>query len=196
MSIAKNLIIAFLVILVIAGAGIYFLPNTYTLTNSIEINRPVQLVYGQVADFKKWPAWSPWHEKEPTAKFTYDGAPNTEGQKMSWDGEKVGAGYMTLVVAGENEALVCSDVFTRPMDATAKDYWRFEANGDKTNVVWITSGGLKYPFGRLFGLAVDKVVGEDERKGLANLKKVCEAMEMPAPPVATVDTLDSLRNNP
>lgn len=103
---------------------------------------------------------------------------------------------MTLVVAGENEALVCSDVFTRPMDATAKDYWRFEDKGDKTNVVWITSGGLKYPFGRLFGLAVDKVVGDTERKGLENLKKVCEAMEMPAAPVATVDTLDSLQTNP
>lgn len=196
MSIVKNLGIAFLVILVIAGVGIYFLPNAYTITNSIEINRPASLVYAQVADFKKWPAWSPWYEKEPTAKVTVEGNAGAEGQKMSWEGEKVGTGYMTLVATGENEALVCTDVFVKPMEGTAKDYWRFEGIGDKTTVLWTTAGGLKYPFGRLFGLVVDKVVGETERKGLENLKKVCEAMEMPAPPIATVDTIDSLKTNP
>lgn len=190
----KNVFIAIAVIIVIAGAGIYFLPNNYTLSNSIEIDRPAAMVYAQVADFNKWPAWSPWYEKEPTAKVTYEGTAGLEGQKMSWEGEKVGTGSMTLVGAAENESLVCTDVFIKPMNSTAKDYWRFEADGNKTKVTWNTSGGLKYPFGRLFGLVVDNVIGGAEKKGLENLKKVCEAMEMPAPAAALADSIptDSL----
>ncbi len=187
MGILKNILIALAVIVVIAAVGIYFLPNSYSLTNSIEINRPADLVYNQVADFNKWSAWSPWAEQDPKAKITIEGAPGSEGQKMSWEGEKVGAGTMTLVAAAENESLVCSDVFLKPMEATAKDYWRFESDSTGTKVTWVTSGGLKYPFGRLFGLAIDKFVGETERHGLENLKKVCEAIEV-VPPVAVIDS--------
>ena len=191
MNIAKNILIALAVIIVIAGAGIYFLPNNYTLTNSIEINRPASVVYAQVADFNKWQAWSPWRDKEPTAKMTYEGTAGTEGHKMSWEGEKVVVGSMTLVATAENESLVCSDVFVKPMNATAKDYWRFEGEGNKTKVTWVSSGGLKYPMGRLFGLAADKMIGETERHGLENLKKICEAIEIPAPVVATDSTATS-----
>lgn len=187
MSILKNILIALGVIVVIAGVGIYFLPNSYTLTNSIVINRPAEVVYGQVADFNKWGAWSPWKEQEPTAKITVEGTAGAEGQKMSWQGEKVGEGSMTLVASDENEALVCSDVFVKPMNATSKDYWRFETDSNGTKVTWTTAGGLKYPMGRLFGLAIDKMVGGTERHGLENLKKVCEAIEV-APQVAVVDS--------
>ena len=191
MSIAKNLVIALVLILVIAAIGIYFLPNNYSLTNSIVIDRPASVVYGQVADFNNWVAWSPWKEKEPTAKTTVEGQAGIEGHKMRWEGEKVGSGNMTLVASAENESLVCSDVFVKPMASAAKDYWRFETDSNGTKVTWITTGGLKYPFGRLFGLVVDNVVGATERHGLDNLKKVCEAIEV-VPPVAILDSATTI----
>ena len=194
MKILKSLLIALAVIIAIAGVGIYFLPNSYSLTNTIEIDRPASVVYGQVADFSKWSAWSPWKEMEPTAKITVEGTAGTEGHKMSWEGEKVGEGSMTLVATAENESLVCSDVFVKPMVSTAKDYWRFESDSSgKTKVTWVTAGGLKFPFGRLFGLAVDKMVGSNERHGLENLKKICEAIPVAAPVVAdtTVAAVDT-----
>lgn len=187
MKVLKSILIALVVIVIIAAIGIYFLPNNYELSNSIVINRPASLVYSQVADFNKWSSWSPWKEKEPTAKITIEGAAGTEGQKMSWEGEKVGSGMMTLVAAADNESLVCSDVFVKPMNATSKDYWRFETDSNGTKVTWTTTGGLKYPMGRLFGLAVNKVVGDTEKHGLENLKKVCETIEV-APPVALNDS--------
>lgn len=190
MSIFKNVLIALVVIVVIAGAVVYFLPNNYSLSNSIEINRPAPLVYQQVADFNKWGAWSPWKEKEPDAKVTVEGTPGIEGHKMSWEGRQVGKGHMVLTAYGENESLVCTDFFEKPFQSTAKDYWVFEEQGGKTKVTWISAGGLKFPFGRLAGLRMEQLVGDPERKGLANLKKVCEAMEIP-PPVAQVTASDS-----
>ena len=189
MNMVKNLVVALVVIAAISVAVIYFLPNSYSITNSVEIDRPASVVYQQVADFNKWSAWSPWKEKDPAAITTVEGTPGIEGHKLSWDGKQVGKGYMVLTAYGENESLVCTDFFEAPMKATAKDYWVFENEGGKTKVTWTSAGGLKFPFGRLAGLRMNTFVGDPQRKGLENLKRVCEAIELPAPqPVAATDS--------
>lgn len=192
MKILKNILIALIAIVIIGSVVIYFLPANYTVSNSIEINKPVQVVYAQVADYNKWAAWSPWKEKDPDAKITIEGAPGTVGHKMSWEGEKNGAGSMTLTSANPDYAnpyrgTAADLAFIKPFKATAREYWKLEVIGDKTKVTWTDHGGLKYPFGRLFGLSVDKMLGDSQRHGLDNLKKVCEAIEM-APPVITTDS--------
>ena len=50
MKILKNLLIALAVIVVVGGIVLYFLPNHYTVTNSIEINKPADVVYAQISD--------------------------------------------------------------------------------------------------------------------------------------------------
>lgn len=187
MNILRNILLALAVIVVIATVGIYFLPNNYSISNTVEINRPADLVFQQVANFNHWDKWSPWREMEPTAKISIEGAAATEGHKMSWEGEKLGSGSATLVAVAENEALVYSNHFVKPMEASAKDYWRFETMGDKTKVTWTSTGGLKFPFGRLFGLIIDNAVSKPEKKGLENLKTVCEAMPLPTSP-AVIDS--------
>ncbi len=186
MKTLTNILIALAVIVVIAGVIVYFLPNNYTVTNSVEINKPADVVYKQIADFNNWHSWSPWAEMEPNAKITVDGVPASVGHKMSWNGEKLGEGCMTLSGFVPNQSLKCDDEFVKPMKATSKDNWKIESNGNKTTVTWTTTGGLKFPMGRLFGLAIDKMVSQPEKHGLENLKKVCEAM--PEAPVASVDS--------
>jgi len=185
MKILKNILIAVVVIVFIAAVGIYFLPNHYTVSRSIEINKPADVVYAQLSDFGKWGAWSPWQEMEPEAKVTLDGTPAQPGHKMSWDGKKLGKGDMTIVSATANKAVSSDLEFISPFQMKAKDYFQLEAMGDKTKVTWTDAGGLKYPMGRLFGLTMDKMLGGQYEHGLQNLKKVCEAI--PAP-VATSDT--------
>lgn len=188
MNILRNVLLALAVITGIAIVGIYFLPNSYSISNTVEINRPTVLVFNQVADFKNWEKWSPWHEMEPTAKITIEGVGSAEGHKMSWNGEKLGAGNSTLAAVAENEALVYTNHFVKPIEATAKDYWRFETIGDKTKVTWTSTGGLKFPFGRLFGLMIDNAVSKPQKKGLENLKQVCEAIPLPVPAALTDST--------
>jgi len=193
MKILKNVLIALGVIIIIAAIGIYFLPSHYQISNSIEINKPIDVVYSHVADYNEWKAWSPWAEMEPEAKSTIEGEPGTIGHKMSWEGAKLGVGSMTIADINVNVAIASDLDFLKPMKATSKDYWKFETVGDKTKATWMSSGDLSYPLGRLFGLSIDKMIGSTERHGLDNLKKVCEAMETPAPSVtdtaATVATV-------
>ena len=186
MKILKNILIAVAVIVAIGAVVLYFLPNHYSVSNSIEINKPADVVYAQVNDFNKWGTWDPWMEMDPEAKVTVEGTAGTPGHKMSWDGKKSGQGSMTIISAGQNEHVYSQLEFIKPFKATAKDMIKLEANGDKTKVTWTNSGGLSFPFGRLFGLSVDKALGTDQRKGLDKLKKYTEAMV--AAPAAPVDT--------
>jgi hypothetical protein len=185
MKIVKGLLLAFAIILVITSVVVYFLPNRFIISNSVEINRPAEVVYSQVADFNKWKDWGSW--EDASCKMTVEGAAGTQGHKLSWDGKGVGQGAMTLALAEPHEAIVCSDTIEGLFGIVLKEYWRFEGDSGKTKVTWITTGGLKYPIGRLMGLGVEKMLGQPERKGLQNLKKLCEAMPLPAP-VAMADS--------
>jgi len=187
MKILKNILIALVVILVIGLIVLYFLPNHYTVSNSIEINKPADVVYAQVSDFNKWGTWDPWMEADPEAKVTVEGVPGTPGHKMSWDGKKSGMGSMTVVSAGANQWVYSALEFIKPFKATAKDVIKLEGNGDKTKVTWTNTGGLSFPFGRLFGLSVDKALGTDQRRGLDKLKKYTETL-VAAQPVAVADS--------
>jgi hypothetical protein len=185
MKILKSILIALGVIVLIAAIGIYFLPAHYQISNSIEIDKPADVVFANVADFEKWKSWGPWIEMEPTAKLTVEGEPGTPGHKMTWDGEKLGVGSATIADVTNKEAIATDLDFQKPMKSSAKDYWKFEDLGGKTKATWISSGDLSYPMGRVFGLYIDKMVGEKERHGLDNLKKLCESQPTP---VASVDT--------
>jgi hypothetical protein len=190
MSMLKKMLLALGIILVIAAVGVYFLPNQYNVSNSIEINKPVDVVYAQLNDFNRWHAWSPWAEKEPTAQTTIEGTPGAKGHKMSWDGKQLGAGSMTLSWADMNKTIHSDLEFLKPFKAKAKDQWDFEAVGDKTKVTWTNSGGLAYPMGRLFGISVSKMMNEEQRHGLDNLKKYCESMPAPVASNDSTSTAD------
>lgn len=187
MKIFKNILLAIAVILGIAAVGIYFLPDHYSVSSSVEIARPANVVYAHVSDFKKWAAWSPWQELDPEATITVEGAASSIGHKMTWNGEKSGSGNMTIADMEAGKSVNSDLNFIKPFKATAKDHWTLEQNENVTKVTWGTEGGLSYPFGRLFGLSVDDMLGKSQKHGLENLKKVCEATnEAPSDSISVV----------
>jgi uncharacterized membrane protein len=183
MSIVKNIVIALVVILGIVVAGSYFLPNHYTVTNTIEINKPADVVYTQLADFNKWGIWAPWREKDPAVKYAYAGVPGTKGHKLSWDGPVTGTGSSTIYSCTANQVINANLNFEKPFKAFARDHIKLEGTGNKTTVTWTTEGWYRFPVGRLKGLAFGKMintnVNEAQTQSLANLKKFCELIPAP-----------------
>jgi len=184
MKILKNILIALLVIIVGGGIVVYFLPKEFTVSNSIEINKPAELVYAQLYDYNKWGNWDPWMEMDPNARITIEGTPGTPGHKMSWDGKKSGVGSITVVSAGANQFVYSRLDFVKPFKSTFTDMMKLESMDGRTKVTWINKGGLPFPFGRLMGLSIDKMLGGDQRKGLEKLKTFTESIPTPAPAVA------------
>jgi hypothetical protein len=188
MKILKNLLIALAVIVVVAGIVLYFLPKEFTVSNSIEINRPAGMVYAQISDYNKWGTWDPWMKMDPDAKVTIEGTPGTAGQKMSWQGKKSGVGNITVVSAGFNDFIYSDLEMVKPVKSSGKDMLKLEAEGDKTKITWTNRGGLPFPGGRIFGLFVNKMYGKAQTDGLQALKTAVEAMPMPAAQAPAADS--------
>ncbi|MFN0048944.1 MAG: SRPBCC family protein [Cytophagales bacterium] len=174
MKILKNIGIGLGVFLLIIAIVPALLPDKYMVERSIEIDKPVDLVFLAVADFNSYKKWNPWTQMEPTSKQTIEGEAATVGSKWSWDGKKVGKGSLTILALEPGKSIKSSLVFLVPMQSQASDTWKFEATPTgSTKVIWHNEGGFGY-MDRYFGLMLDGMLGGQFETGLKNLKSLAE----------------------
>jgi uncharacterized protein YndB with AHSA1/START domain len=170
-------LIAVAVIIVIFVAVVAMRPSEFRIVRSATISAPAQDVFGQVNDFHKWDSWSPWAKLDPAMKQTYEGPPAGTGAIYAWTGNgKVGEGRMTLTESRPSDLIRIKLEFLRPFKATNTAEFTFKPEGHQTVVVWSMSGQNNFVF-KAFGLLMnmDKMVGGDFEKGLAQMKSVVEA---------------------
>jgi hypothetical protein len=151
----------------------------FRVERSIVVAVPPAAVFAQVNDFHKWRAWNPWAKMDPAMKETYDGPPSGVGASYSWSGNKnVGAGRMTLTESRPVEWIRIKLEFLKPFAATNTAEFTFKPNGNQTVVTWSMFGKSNF-ICKLMGLfmSMDKMIGSQFEKGLADLKKASE----PAP---------------
>lgn len=56
----KKIGIVVAVLLVLLIGVIYTRPAAFEITRSKTLTAPPAVVYAQIADFHRWPQWSPW----------------------------------------------------------------------------------------------------------------------------------------
>ena len=83
---------------------------------------------------------------------------------------------MTITESRPNELVRCNLEFFKPMAGTSTAEFAFKPAGDQTSVTWSMSGKNNF-IAKAFCLFVsmDKMVGGEFEKGLAQLKSVSEA---------------------
>ena len=173
----KVLKIILFVVVLLAGivlAVAAFLPAEYHVSRSIEINKPVDLVFNTIDNFKDRPAWDPWLSQDPDAEVTYAGPDSGVGASYSWKGKIIGAGKLTVMEVEENKSIKSKLEFFEPKMAASQIWWQLEPTANGTKATWTNRGDLSYPIERLFGPMLDGMLGPDFEKGLINLKKVVE----------------------
>ena len=177
---AKKIIVGTLLVLVVIVAVFSVLvvmqPNEYSITRSETIAAPQPAVFAQVNDFHNWQEWSPWAKLDPKAKATFEGADAGPGAIFKWSGnDEVGEGKMTITDTQPNDLIRIKLDFIRPMTDTANTEFKFAPEGDKTKVTWTMSGTRGF-MGKAVCLVMnmDKMVGGDFEKGLANMKTKVE----------------------
>lgn len=152
-------------------------PADFRVSRSTTIAAPAPLVFAQVYDFHKWEAWSPWAKLDPSMKTTYSGAPAGVGAVYAWSGnDQVGEGRMTLSETRPDDLIRIDLQFIKPFAANNITEFVFKPEADKTQVTWNMSGKNNF-MSKAFGLFMnmDKMIGGDFEKGLAQLKSVAEA---------------------
>jgi hypothetical protein len=170
-------VVILIVVVGVAGAVIYLQPAEYRVSRSATMSAPPDAVFAQVNDFHKWDAWSPWIKLDPDCKVTYDGPSLGTGAIFSWSGnDKVGEGRMTITESQPSERILIKLEFIRPFASHCTTEFTFKPQSEQTQVTWTMTGNNNF-IGKAFCMVMDmdKMVGGDFEKGLANMKSVVES---------------------
>lgn len=164
-------------ILVIFLGVVAMRPSDFRIARSATFTAPAPVVFEQVNDVHKWQTWSPWAKLDPNAKITFEGPESGKGASFHWVGnDEVGEGSMTITESRPQELVRFKLAFIKPFEDVCTAEFAFKPEGEKTSVTWTMYGEQKF-IGKLICMFMDmdKMVGGDFEKGLANLKGIVEA---------------------
>ncbi len=149
--------------------------SDYEVSRTTTVEAPPERVHPLVEDFRRWVTWSPWEGVDPELQRTYTGADSGVGSRYAWSGNrKAGKGTMQIV-SSTPERVGVDLSFEKPFPSTSHVAFELTPVGTGTSVTWRMTGSQK-GVAALFGKVVpmDKLVGKDLERGLAQLKAEAE----------------------
>jgi len=170
--IAVVLAIAIAIVLILAMAK----PDRFRVERAAAIKAPPEKIFALIDDFHQWRSWSPWEDRDPAMKRTYEGAERGKGAVYAWNGNKnVGAGRMEILTAAAPSTIVIKLDFIRPFEGHNTAEFTMQPQGGATNVIWAMHGPapLMHKVMQVF-MNMDRMIGKDFETGLANLKTAAE----------------------
>jgi Polyketide cyclase / dehydrase and lipid transport len=172
----KKILVVVLILAIVAVVVVQIQPNQFRIERSTTIRASAADVFAQVNDLHKWEAWSPWAKRDPAMKQTYEGPESGVGAISSWSGNKeVGEGRMTITQSQPSELVRIKLEFLKPYKATNVSEFKIQPQGDQSMVTWSMSGENDFMMKAVhLVMNMDKMVGADFEKGLANLKSLAE----------------------
>lgn len=173
----KRILMAVAVIVFVFVGVVAMQPSEFRVVRTATISTPAPAVFAQVNDFHNWEAWSPWAKRDPAAKAAFEGPSAGTGAIFKWAGNKeVGEGSMTITESRPSDLIRIKLEFLKPFQATNTAEFAFKAEGNQTSVRWSMAGKNNF-IGKAVCLFMnmDKTVGGDFEKGLAQMKSVVEA---------------------
>jgi uncharacterized protein YndB with AHSA1/START domain len=171
----KKILLVLGVIVLLLLVVIATRPSEYRVVRTATFAAPPAAVFPLINDFHNWDAWSPWAKIDPAMNKTVTGGPGT-GSIYTWSGNNdVGEGRMTILDSQPNDSVKIKLDFIRPFESTALTEFTLKPEGSGTTVNWDMTGQNNF-MSKAFGLFrnMDKMIGADFEKGLAQMKPVAE----------------------
>lgn len=151
-------------------------PDTFALERRTTIAATPERIFAELQDFQRWDAWSPWAKLDTAMKVTYSGAATGIGSKYHWVGNSdVGEGSMEIIGMQPHSKVTIQLDFLKPIEAHNLTTFTLTPTTGGTEVVWRMEGENNY-LSKVMAtfISMDKMVGPDFEKGLAQLKTVAE----------------------
>lgn len=178
-----KIVLALAVIVIVLVMVVARRPSEFRVERTAVIGAPAAAVFAQVNDFHKWGAWNPWGKVDPEMKQAYDGAPAGVGAVYTWAGNrKAGEGRMTITESRPNELVRIRLEFFKPFAGTSTAEFTFRPQNDQTRVTWSMTGTNNF-MAKAFHLVMnmDRMIGGQFDRGLADMKSTVEAGPRPEP---------------
>jgi uncharacterized protein YndB with AHSA1/START domain len=172
----RNIAILLAVLIVIAIGFIAMQPSAFSIERSTEIAAPAEVIFPHLDSPKAMDVWSPFVKMDPEQTITHDGPERGVGAAESWEGPEAGAGRLEITAVKPNEEVEMRLDFRKPMRATHRATFTLTPAAEATRVAWRMEGenGFVAKAASLF-MDMDKMVGGEFEKGLADLKELAEA---------------------
>jgi len=187
----KKVLLVVLVLIVACLGYIATRPSTFRIERTATTSAPADVVYAQIADFHRWPQWSPWEDLDPAMTRTIEGSGT--GSTYHWVGnDKVGEGRMTITDATPAERVQIKLEFLKPWTATNTTVFALAPDANNTRITWTMEGNNNFMAKTMdVFMNMDKMIGTDFEKGLTKLAAVSES-EAAASGTASADTTGSV----
>ncbi|WP_303315836.1 GyrI-like domain-containing protein [Flavivirga abyssicola] len=171
--------ILFLLLIALIGTAIYIAvqPNEFDFSRSKVIKAPASLLFNKVNDFKNWPDFSPWIEKEPNATLTYGETTSGVDGNYGWNGDILGEGHMKTLAVEKDKSINQHIVFIKPFESESDINWTFENTEEGTKVTWGMKGKQDFmtKMYTTFAGSIEEATGPDFERGLFKLDSVVSA---------------------
>lgn len=176
-SALKTVLIAIVAVVAIFLVVVALQPADFLVTRSTRVAAPASAVFPLVNDMHQWAGWSPWDKIDPAMTRTFQGPASGVGSVYGWSGtHDVGEGRMTITESKPQELVRIKLEFSKPFVAENDVQFAFKQDGAQTAVTWSMTGQKNF-VSKAIGLfmSMDRMVGGQFEKGLADLKTEAEA---------------------
>ena len=170
--IAVVLAIAIAVVLILAATK----SSTLRVQRATSIRASADKIFPMINDFHQWRGWSPYEDRDPALKRTYEGPASGKGAVYAWDGNKnVGSGRMEILETSVPSRITIKLDFFKPFEGHNTAEFTMLPQGDGTHVTWVMHGPARFvtKLIQVF-MNLDNMIGRDFEAGLANLKTITE----------------------
>ena len=176
----KGLLLLLSIILVMVVVGV-LLPSSYHVERSIIIHQSNKSIFPYLNKLQKWPSWTALNvNKDYSLEQTYFGPNQGIGSGMSYQGDKLGKGTITIIDNEMDDHVTFSLLINNRFDT--KGNIQLEHVSDSTARATITLDGdvgFHLP-NRYIILMIDNIAGSLFQESLNRLKTVTE-MKKPQP---------------
>lgn len=176
----KTILLVIIVVLLVAIAGVVAFamtkPDSFRIQRATTIKAAPEKIFALINDFKAWPQWSPYENKDPDMQRRLSGADVGQGSVYEWSGNKnVGQGRMEITESTAPTRIVIKLDFMTPFEAHNTATFTLVPQGEATEVTWAMDGPSRF-FTKVMSVFFnfDKMIGTDFEAGLANLKRLGE----------------------
>jgi len=176
-----KILMAVAVIVAVVVVVIAMRPTEFRVGRTATMSAPAPVVFAQVNDFHQWEAWSPYAKRDPAMKKSFEGAPAGVGAIYTWSGNhEVGEGRTTIIESQPSALIRIKLEFVRPFAGSSTAEFTFKPEGERTAVTWSLDGRNSF-IAKAMGLVMnmDRMIGDDFEKGLAQLQSIAEAARRP-----------------
>jgi hypothetical protein len=152
-----------------------FLPGSWSVERTRLVRAAPAALQTELEDLRSWPAWTPWsRERDGSLEVQFDGPERGAGARMSWTGQILGRGSLTLTEAEPGRG-VRYEVLFHGTDQPARGAIELAPEPAGTRVIWRDGGELGWnPMMRVFSPLFVKKLASDFDAGLEKLAQRVE----------------------